>query len=100
MNIKLHRFQEKMFDIVLYLTYILYFVILFGLSVNAPRYLYILDFFFKLYISLFLIWRFNPFRSVPFTSLDKKIIFNAAVFLFIITITNITTSYSLNYYQT
>jgi hypothetical protein len=96
MNLKLHKIQEKMFDITLYTTYVLYFAILFGLSVNAPRYLYILDFFFKLYISLFLIWRFNPFRTVPFTSLDKKIIYNAAIFLLIITITNITTAYSIS----
>lgn len=95
MNLRLHKFQEKMFDIVLYTTYVLYFSILFGLSVNAPRYLLVLDFFFKLYISLFLIWRFNPFRSVPFTSLDKKIIYNAAIFLLIISITNMTTAYTI-----
>ncbi len=89
MNLKLHKFQEKLFDFVLYTTYILYLVIFIGLSVNAPHYLNIVDFFFKLYISLFLIWRFNPFRTVPFTGLDKKIIFNAAIFILIITITDI-----------
>jgi len=34
-----------------------------------------------LYISLFLIYRFNPFRRVKFTGLDAKIAFSAGVFL-------------------
>jgi len=34
-----------------------------------------------LYISIFLIWRFNPFRHVKFTKLDATIAFNAGVFL-------------------
>lgn len=99
MNLKLHNFQNKLFDVVLYSIYILYFLIFFGLSMSAPRYLQIIDLFFKLYISLFLIWRFNPFRTVPFTSLDKKIIFNAAVFLLIISITRMITIYMLHTYE-
>jgi len=80
-NKELHRFQNNFYDFVMFITWILYFAIALGLSVNAPEYLYILQSFMKIYISLFLIYRFNPFRRVKFTSLDAKITFSAGVFL-------------------
>ena len=52
-----------------------------GISVNAPEYLNTLQSFMKIYISLFLIYRFNPFRHVKFTELDAKITFSAGIFL-------------------
>ena len=42
----------------------------------------ILDYYLKIYICIFLIWRFNPFRSkIVFTDLDAKISFNAGLFI-------------------
>lgn len=80
-NMDLHKFQSSAFQIVLYLTWFLYFVIAFGLSANAPQYLNDMQYYFKIYISLFLILRFNPFRRVKFTELDAKIAFSAGLFL-------------------
>lgn len=77
----LHRFQNKFFDLLTYITAILYIIIALGLSANAPEYLDYLNSFVKIYISLFLIYRFNPFRRVKFTGLDAKISFSAGVFL-------------------
>jgi len=77
----LHRFQNQAYDIIMYITWLLYIVIALGLSANAPQYLDDLHSFIKLYISLFLIYRFNPFRRVKFTGLDAKIAFSAGVFL-------------------
>ena len=77
----LHKFQTQMFDIITILSFILYFVIAIGISANAPEYLGTLQGYTKLYVSLFLIWRFNPFRRVTFTELDGKIAFSAGVFL-------------------
>ena len=75
-------FQEKTFDFVITISFILLFVTLFGFSQKAPEYLSILDYYLKIYICLFLIWRFNPFRSkFQFTSLDAKISFNAGLFI-------------------
>lgn len=79
---QLHEFQNRVFDIVVYTTWILYIVILLGLSSTAPQYLNDLEFYIKLYVSLFLIFRFNPFRRVRFTGLDAKIAFSAGLFLF------------------
>lgn len=76
-----HTFQEQLFDLVSFLTFFLYFIIVLGVSVNAPEYLNKLQYYVKLYIGLFLVWRFNPFRRVKFTRLDAKIAFNAGIFL-------------------
>ena len=96
-NKDLHSFQNKLFDTLTYITTILYIVIALGLSANAPEYLDYLNSFIKIYISLFLIYRFNPFRSVNFTTLDSKIAFSSGLFLLGTTaIDNIIQNYILN----
>ena len=80
-NRNIYSFQNRLFDIVVYVTWVLYIVTALGLSANAPQYLDILHIFIKLYVSFFLIYRFNPFRRVKFTALDAKIAFSAGFFL-------------------
>ncbi len=87
-NKSLYRFQNRAYDIIVYITWILYIIIALGLSANAPEYLDDLQNFIKLYVSLFLIYRFNPFRRVKFTGLDAKIAFSAGVFLLATTAIN------------
>ena len=83
-----YEFQNKVFDYVTVFTYILYIAIAFGLSTTVPKYLDDLLFYTKMYISLFLIYRFNPFRIVKFTPLDSKIAYNAGIFLLFTTAIN------------
>jgi hypothetical protein len=83
-----HGIQEKIFNIVIIINYVLYFIIIFGISINAPDYLSSLDYYVKMYISGFLLLRFNPFRKVEFTELDRKIVFSAAIFIFTTTAIN------------
>ena len=78
-----HKVQEHLFDFTFLIIYFLYFLIALGLSATAPKYLSFLDYYVKIYVSLFLIWRFNPFRNSKFTSLDKKIVFKFVILLFI-----------------
>lgn len=78
--------QTTIFNSILILSCILYFLIAFGLSTFAPEYLINLQYWTKIYISLFLIFRFNFFRKVEFIDLDRKIAFSAGVFLLTITI--------------
>ena len=93
-NRYIYSFQNKAFDIVIILTWILYIAILFGLSTKAPKYLDDLQYYIKIYVSFFLILRFNPFRRVKFTGLDAKIAFNAGIFLLATTaITSILQNY-------
>ena len=92
----LHKFQTQMFDLITFLSFALYFAIAIGLSTNAPEYLGELQSYTKLYVSLFLIWRFNPFRRVRFTELDGRIAFSAGIFLLTTTAFDSIVTYYLN----
>jgi hypothetical protein len=81
LNKKIHRLQSQVFTVIIYLTWILYIAIALGLSASAPQYLDDLQYYVKIYICLFLIYRFNPFRRVQFTELDSRIAFSAGLFL-------------------
>lgn len=81
MNQSLHEFQNHMFDIVSIVLYILYVGILLGVSTRAPQYLETVQYYLKVYISLFLVIRFNGLRDIQFTELDRKIAFTAGIFL-------------------
>jgi hypothetical protein len=85
---ELNDFQLKMFNISVVITWILYIFIALGLSVKAPEYLDTLQYYIKVYVSLFLMYRFNPFRHVKFTNLDAKIAFTAGALLFTTTYVN------------
>jgi hypothetical protein len=87
-NKTLHVAQVHIFNVVIYATWTLYILIVLGLSTNAPQYLDDLQYYVKIYVSLFLIYRFNPFRRVKFTQLDAKIAFSAGLFLFTTTAIN------------
>ena len=76
-----HIFQNKLVDLIEIIMIILYIIVSFGLSTIAPQYLSYLQQFLKIYVSLFLIYRFNNFRTIKLTKLDRKIGFNAGVLL-------------------
>jgi hypothetical protein len=78
----LYILQNRSFDIVILISWILYILIALNISVHAPDYLDDLEFYIKIYISLFLLYRFMPFRKIKFTDLDRKIAFNAGIFIF------------------
>ena len=79
---KIHKYHERFFDLIINFAFILLILTLFGISQTAPEYLAYLDYYIRIYICLFLIWRFNPLRDkFHFTSLDAKISFNAGLFI-------------------
>ena len=82
------KIQEKIFIFVIYSSYILYFLALLGISTQIPKYLMYLEYFIKIYVSLFLIIRFNPFSDSIFTNLDRRIAFSAGLFIFTTSIIN------------
>jgi len=78
----LNDIQENIFNIVIFISYILIVCSFFGLSSIAPHYLDNLDYYVRIYICLFLLWRFNPLRKIDiFTNLDRKIVFSAGLFI-------------------
>ena len=82
-------FHQKLFIYGLYLSYLLYFITLIGLSAAisaygvVPEWLGILKTFQTFYIALFLIWNFNPFYNKKKTTsnFDRRVAFEAGVFL-------------------
>lgn len=87
-NKALHKFQEELFKFVFLLMYSLYFVEWLGLSKTAKSYLLILDNIIKIYISLFLIVRFNPLRRIHFTDFDRQVVFTSAFYVIATTTIN------------
>jgi hypothetical protein len=71
---------------IIILLYILNGLLLIGYTGKASKYIADIDFYFKIYISLYIIYRFNRFRKVHFTELDRMIMFTAGTFLFATTI--------------
>jgi hypothetical protein len=85
----LHKYQERLFDLIIFASYFLIIISFFGISETAPKYLDNLDYYVRVYICLFLIWRFNPLRThYEFTDLDRKIAFSAGVFILTTTALN------------
>jgi len=66
----------------------LYFLIAIGVTNRAPQYLDILQYWAKLYIAFFLVIRFNGYRNIRFTDLDRRIAFQAGIFLLTTTFTS------------
>ena len=81
-------FQLKMYNTIRLMSYVIYFLALFGITLINPALLNNLESFIQIYISLFLIYRFNPFTSITFNELDRKIAFSAGVFLLMTTSIN------------
>ena len=81
------KMQERMFDIIIYITYLLIIISSTGISINAPKYLTYLNYYMRIYVCLFLIWRFNPLRKRrKFKQLDCKIAFSAGMIILTSTI--------------
>jgi hypothetical protein len=82
MHKDIHILQYKIFMGLTLMIYILYAVIAIGISKEAPVYLENIQFYMKIYICLFLIWRFNPFhKKVTCNDLDREIAFSSGLFL-------------------
>jgi uncharacterized BrkB/YihY/UPF0761 family membrane protein len=85
-----YRLQETIYGKIIYFTYFLMIVSALGMSEYAPKYLSQLHSIVNIYICIFLIWRFNPFRKkIKFHDLDRRVAFSAGVFILTTTILNI-----------
>lgn len=79
--------HERIYTYAVYISYILYALILFGITKYAPQYLDTLRNFIKIYISLILIIKFNPFveRKKYMSEFDRKLVFSSGIFLLLTT---------------
>lgn len=84
----IYTIHHNLFSFIILVSYILIILIYLGWSSSASSYLDIIDYYLRIYVCLFLIWRFNPFRKIEFTELDRKIVFSAGLFLLTTTALN------------
>ena len=90
MNEKIHKYQERIFNVFIKVTYTMLFLSIFSSSFEfSHQYLLMISTYLPIYVCLFLIWRFNPFRThYEFTDLDRKIAFSAGIIILTTTILN------------
>jgi hypothetical protein len=69
-----------------YAIYVIYIGVAFGINKNAETYLISISNFVKIYISCFLIYKFNPWSKAPLTDFDREAAYKAGVLLFFNTI--------------
>ena len=85
-NIRIQLFLFNFFTVI---SYILIAVGIFIKSEDSSEILEKIEFFLKLYMSIYLLWRFNPYRKqINITELDKRIIYSSAFFILFIIIIN------------
>jgi len=84
----LYYIQDHAFNIFLILSWISIITLSLGFTIINPEYISTMSYYIKIYICLYLMYRFNAFNKVKFTELDRKIVFTAAVFIFTTTALN------------
>lgn len=82
------KFYEKTYFIILYTSYILYAITIFGIWDKAPEYYESLNYYLKIYVSIILIYFFNPFFKQEMNKFHRDVAFSAGIFL--LTTTSIT----------
>ena len=75
------KYHETFFNIVIVFNYVVYIVTFLGLYNFSPKFLEDFHFYFQLYICLFLIVHFFPFRKVRFEKVDQRIAFSSGVII-------------------
>lgn len=77
---------EHIYDKFLILCWIVYFAVLFGVGTQVPEYLSMMDSIIKYFVSIFLIFQFNPFKEnliMADSAFNKKIAYHGGLFIFL-----------------
>ena len=89
-----HSFQEKILTFNSYFMNTLLFLTIIGIGFTKPSYISIFEYYLKIYIGFFLIYRFNRFRKIEFTELDRKVAFTSGIVLLSSILSNQLTKYT------
>jgi hypothetical protein len=90
----LERHKIKIFNWLFLMPYVLYLIAFFGIWYINPGYIRFVSAALQIYIALFLMYRFNPFRNHELRPNDDQIIFGSAFLL----LANVgITSFFMNY---
>ena len=82
----MYEYHEKILNFIFKLTGVIFIISLIGVYSKAPQYFNTLNIIVKLYISIFLIFYFNPRSKHKFTEFDRGVVFRAGIFLLLTTI--------------
>lgn len=80
---------DTVFIVIVFLVHVGYIALAVGALREEPRVLSIIDYCIKVFVGLFLLFRFNPYVHIKFTEFDRKIIFSAGMFMFVTTVVNV-----------
>jgi hypothetical protein len=79
-----------------YIIFFIFILLFLGILQKEPTYFTEFIFIFKVFIALYLIIRFNDFRTnIKFTSLDRKICFSAGIYLLLFAIADLIQEYTI-----
>jgi hypothetical protein len=83
----MNKFIKELFLYALYISYILYIIVLFGVGGYAPRYLNYVRDFLKYYVGILLVILYNPLthKKGNFEEFDRKLVFSAGLFILLST---------------
>lgn len=79
---------DTVFGITVFIIHAGYVAVAIGVLEKEPEYLPIIDYWMKVFIGVFLLWRFNVFTTAKFTEFDRKVVFSAGMFMFVTTVVN------------
>ena len=79
-------------NVLKYYTYLFNFMLVcayIGIGIARPVWMTTADYYLKIFVSMFLLYRFNPLRQqIIMQELDRRVIFTSAVIIFTSTILN------------
>jgi hypothetical protein len=83
-----YKTQYRLFNWATVAIYVLTIIAMLGVSTTVPGYLNILRAGIQLYVGIFLLYRFHPFRTDKsnFSELDRKVAYTAGAFITMTTI--------------
>jgi hypothetical protein len=87
--------QHFIIDWMSWVLFIIFILLFIGILQKEPVYYSNAIFVFKVFIALYLIYRFNDFRTnIKFTILDRKVCFQAGLYLLLFAIADLIQDYS------
>ena len=81
--------SNTVFDWVLLGVHVGYIAVVFGILQKEPELLSLIDYWVKVFVGLFLIYRFNPSFSGKFSDFDRRVVFSAGTFMIMTTVINV-----------
>lgn len=86
--------QHFIIDWMGYILFFIFILLFLGFLQKEPTYFIEATFIFKVFISLYLIVRFNDFRkNIKFTELDRKVCFLAGIYLLLFALADLIQDY-------